>query len=139
MGGATRPRFFARSQRGVVGKKGVTGCRSGVRLVGVNAMNVAIESKREELARVCAKHRVKRLELFGSAAKGGFDASASDLDFLVTFESLRPSEHAESFFGLQEELEALFGRAVELVEASAVRNPYFLKAMERGRMVVYAA
>ena len=102
-------------------------------------MNVAIESKREELARVCAKHRVKRLELFGSAAKGGFDPSASDLDFLVAFEPLGPSEHADSFFGLQEELEALFGRGVELVEASAVRNPYFLKAVERGRMVVYAA
>jgi predicted nucleotidyltransferase len=33
-----------------------------------------IEEKREELKQLCARYRVRRLELFGSAARGEFDA-----------------------------------------------------------------
>ena len=42
-----------------------------------------IEIKREELARLCVRYHVCRLELFGSAAGDRFDPARSDLDFLV--------------------------------------------------------
>lgn len=50
-----------------------------------------------------------------------------------------PVEHAEAYFGLQEDLEGLLGRAVDLVEAAAVRNPYFREAVERAHVELYAA
>ena len=41
--------------------------------------------------------------------------------------------------GLKEALEDLFGRPVDLVEATAVRNPYLRADIERSRELLYAA
>ena len=102
-------------------------------------MDCIIEAKREELAALCLRHHVRRLELFGSAASGEFDAARSDLDFLVQFGDMAPAAHADCYFGLLQALESLFSRHVDLVEAGAVRNPYFLKTVERNPVVLYAA
>jgi uncharacterized protein len=48
-------------------------------------VNRLIEEHRNELERVCRLRRVKKIELFGSAAGPQFDPEHSDLDFLVTF------------------------------------------------------
>jgi predicted nucleotidyltransferase len=98
-----------------------------------------IESKREELARLCVRYHVCRLELFGSAAGQRFDPSRSDLDFLVEFRDVPPGEHADCYFGLLEALESLFGRRIDLVEAKAIDNPYFLAGIGLEREVLYAA
>ena len=80
------------------------------------------------------------MELFGSAATGCFDPIASDLDFLVEFEPESPMGPFHPFFDFQAALEQLFGRPVDLVERSAIRNPYFRQAVERGeRVLLYAA
>ena len=80
-----------------------------------------------------------RLEVFGSAADGGFDDRRSDLDFLVEFADLPLGERFDTFFGLQRALAELFGRAVDLVEAGAPRNPYFIRRLNESRRLVYAA
>lgn len=49
---------------------------------------------------------------------------------MVEFWSMSPSEHAEACFGLLEELENLFARRADLVEISAVRNPYLRREIE---------
>ena len=82
---------------------------------------------------------MKRLEVFGSAATDRFDAARSDVDFLVEFESLTPVEHADAYFGLLEALQGLFGRPVDLVTPRAIRNKYFLRAINRERIPIYAA
>lgn len=102
-------------------------------------MHQMISERGEELARICARHSVKRLELFGSAATGDFDDKTSDLDFLVEFISCSPQEHYDRYFGLVEDLEALFARHVDLVEARALRNPYFIREVEESRERIYAA
>ena len=102
-------------------------------------MDKSVEDKRAELAELCTRHSVKRLELFGSAATGAFNPHTSDLDFLVQFEAMPPPAHADHYFALLEALESLFGRHVDLVEAGAVHNPYFLRAIDRTRVVLYAA
>jgi hypothetical protein len=78
------------------------------------------------------------LSLFGSAFRGSFDPVSSDLDFLVQFPTLSPSQHADCYFGLQEDLERLFGRSVDLVEPTAIRNPYFRQAIEQNQELIYA-
>lgn len=50
---------------------------------------------------------MRRLSLFGSATSERFDSSRSDVDVLVEFEKMVPTEHAGHYFGLQEDLEAL--------------------------------
>jgi uncharacterized protein len=97
-----------------------------------------ISQQIEAIGRLCRDHHVARLELFGSAAAGNFDAN-SDLDFLVDFMPLAPAERANSYFGLLAELQDLFGRDVDLVEATAVTNPYFKRSMDAHRTMLYAA
>jgi predicted nucleotidyltransferase len=98
-----------------------------------------IEANMSEIIRICRKRRVKRLALFGSAVSGRFDPAESDLDLLAEFEEMTPSEHAEQYFGLIEDLERLLHRPVDLVEPGAVRNPYFRQALEQTQVVLYAA
>jgi predicted nucleotidyltransferase len=88
----------------------------------------------------CVQYRVRRLELFGSAIDDeNFDPEESDLDFLVEFQPLKPGEYADTYFGLLEALETLFNRHVDLVMVRAVKNPYFLEAINKSRKVLYAA
>lgn len=98
---------------------------------------LAIDERR--LAELCARYRVVRLELFGSGTGETFQPDSSDLDFLVQFQSMPPADHAGAYFGLHDALEALFHRPVDLVELQAIRNPYFLEAIEHSRIVLYAA
>ena len=102
-------------------------------------MIALVESKRGDLARLCERHHVRRLEIFGSASGSTFDVAASDLDFLVEFHDVPEGERANCYFGLLEGLEALFDRSIDLVEVKAIDNPYFLAAIERTRKVLYAA
>jgi uncharacterized protein len=101
-------------------------------------MHRLIDEKREELERVCRRRRVHRIELFGSAAGPNFNSEDSDLDFLVTFQELDPNQYADTYFGLLEDLQALFQRPVDLVVASAIENPYFRQTVESTRTLVYA-
>ena len=92
-----------------------------------------------ELAVLCRIHHVKTLELFGSAADGTFDAARSDLDFLLDFLPEASCRPFYGYFDFKDALESLFGRKVDLVMPSAIRNPYFQKAIDQQRRVLYAA
>ena len=104
----------------------------------MRTMIAAIEQHREEIAELCRRFGVRRLELFGSAAAGTYDPTRSDYDFFFEFNS-DPTRLADRFFGLAESLEALLGSKVDLVSREDVRNPYFLQVADRNRVTVYAA
>jgi hypothetical protein len=98
-----------------------------------------ISENRSALEALCRRFRVRRLELFGSAAGTRFDPETSDFDFLVEFLPLPPGERADAYFGLLEAIQALFGRRVDLVMTRAIRNPYFLEGIASSRTLLYAA
>ena len=98
-----------------------------------------IEQHREEVTALCRRYRVKRLDLFGSAAQGTFRPGESDLDFLVEFESLTPSEKKIAYFDLADDLERIFQRQIDLVVVSAIRNAFFRQEIEETRVLLYAA
>jgi len=102
-------------------------------------MHPVVGSKRVELAALCRSRGVQRLELFGSAARADFDEVRSDLDFVVRFGPSGDEGPLGAYFGLKDDLEALFGRHVDLVEEGAVRNPYVLATITRDKQLVYAA
>jgi len=91
-----------------------------------------------EVANICRRFGVSRLDLFGSASVG-VARPDSDLDFLVEFRNRQTAGYAAAYFGLLEELEALFGRRVDLVVASGITNPYFRESVERTKTLLYAA
>lgn len=102
-------------------------------------MHPIVEEKRDAILELCRRHRLMRLDLFGSAATDEFDPASSDIDFLVELEDLEPAAYSEAYFSLLEDLEALLGRSVDLVVESAVTNPYFRESIERTRTRLYAA
>jgi len=102
-------------------------------------MSPFIDDHHAALVDLCRHYRVRSLAVFGSAARDDFDPDRSDVDLLVEFEPLPSGLYADAYFGLREALESLFGRHVDLVAPSALRNPYIKADVERTRTLVYAA
>lgn len=98
-----------------------------------------VQSRRDDLVRLCKKHGIQRLDLFGSATTRDFNPNQSDLDFIVKIGPSPQSGLADSYFGLLHDLELLFGRPVDLVEEGAIRNPYFKRGVDATRVRIYAA
>ena len=98
-----------------------------------------ISDNREAVKRLCVRHHIARLEVFGSAVRGEFDSETSDLDFLVEFQPLGQGGYADAYFSTLEDLQTLFGRPVDLVVARAIENPFFLESVNQTRTVLYAA
>ena len=88
---------------------------------------------------MCVRYGIARLEVFGSAARVvDFVEKSSDADFLVEFlPSTQPG--LNEFFGAKAELDKILGRAVDLVQANAARNPYVLACINQSRELVFAA
>ena len=107
---------------------------------GERAVHVSIEQHRDQIADICRRYAVRRLEVFGSAARGtDFNPETSDADFLVEFEPGIRMRPLEQYFGLVEALEQALGRPVDLVEPRAIRNPYMRASIDRAREVVYGS
>ena len=102
-------------------------------------MQPFIQARQAELAELCRRFHVLRLEVFGSATRLDFDPARSDVDFLVEFEPKSPLMAMDQYFGLKEALEALFLREVDLVEVSAIKNPYLRAGIDLSLETVYAA
>ena len=91
----------------------------------------------DAIADACREHQVLRMHLFGSALRNDFDPSRSDLDLLVEFEDLQPTDLVEAYFGLERQLAVITGKPVDLVMADAVRNPYVRRDIEASKWLIY--
>ncbi|MBK9176779.1 MAG: nucleotidyltransferase domain-containing protein [Flavobacteriales bacterium] len=91
----------------------------------------------EQIAALCKKHDVKSLYAFGSAARGDMNPR-SDVDLLVDIKATDPIAYGELYFSLRFGLEDLLGRKVDLLEARAAHNPFFLQAIEPSKRGLYA-
>ena len=102
-------------------------------------MPLALDIDRDRLAALCRQYHVATLELFGSRAKGTA-RSDSDVDLLVTFEGRRTPGFA--FVTFAEELEAIFGRSVDLLIRETVEsdeNPIRRRSILSATEALYAA
>ncbi|MEX0914761.1 MAG: nucleotidyltransferase domain-containing protein [Wenzhouxiangellaceae bacterium] len=99
-----------------------------------------IETHREQIAELCRRYGVKRLELFGSAARGSdFEPGRSDIDFLVDF-SADELHTLEQILDLEHQLSTLLGRPVDLMSRGAVgrsRNYIRRRSILRDAQSVY--
>jgi hypothetical protein len=100
----------------------------------------SIEQNRTALAELCRRFGVRKLELFGSAATGDFNPSRSDLDFIVEF----PPDYdfgpwLSRLSQFEQSLAGLFGRRVDLIMPSALRNAWFRREADKARVTLYHA
>ena len=77
-----------------------------------------LRAKREQILEIARRHGVRRVHLFGSAARGE-TTPGSDVDFLIEVGGPIPPWFPG---GLVSELENLLGCRVDVVEPEAIRE-----------------
>ena len=102
-------------------------------------MSLILRDKSTDLDRLCIAFHVQRLEAFGSILRDDFGPASSDIDFLVEFDGFGIEHYADSYFGFLEALQSLFGRRVDLIVISSLKNPYFIESINANKMPLYAA
>jgi hypothetical protein len=99
-----------------------------------------LNDKREAIADLCRRYRVKRLDVFGSAADSPDRSEARDVDLIIEFLPGTPlGPWLSEYFELKRQLEHRLGRCVDLVMADAMRNPHFVREANRTRRNLYEA
>lgn len=96
-----------------------------------------ISLPKDDIAIFCRKWMIREFALFGSVLREDFGPD-SDLDVLVDLEPDAPWSLFE-WVDMIEELKSIFGREVDLVEKSGLRNPFRRHAILKNREVIYAA
>jgi len=103
----------------------------------MNRTSSVIDDFRGGLAEQCRRFGVRRLEVFGSAVRGDFDAAKSDVDFIVSFADKTPGTYADRYLDFAAAIEQLLGRKIDLLTERCIRNPYFRSEVEGARQIVY--
>jgi hypothetical protein len=85
----------------------------------------------------CLKWKVREFSLFGSVLRDDFRPD-SDVDVLVLLAEDAPWDLFD-WVDMIEELKGIFGREVDLVEKTAISNPFRRNHILRNRKVLYAA
>ena len=96
-----------------------------------------IEIPIEKIRAFCEKWKVVEFSLFGSVLRDDF-RSDSDIDVLLSFEE-NSTWGLYDLVDMKDELQAIFGRKVDLLEKEAIRNPYRRRSMLTEQEVLYAA
>jgi uncharacterized protein len=99
--------------------------------------NSRIDLPINQVVEFCKRWQVNELALFGSVLRDDFRPD-SDVDVLVSFNPSAPW----SLFDLvtmQDELQKIFERPVDLVEREGLRNPFRKRSILSSREVIYAA
>jgi uncharacterized protein len=95
-----------------------------------------IPASQEQIEAFCRRWKIHEFALFGSVLRDDFRPD-SDVDVLVEFED-KYHPGFRGWNGMIEELEAMFGRSVDLVRKELVVNPYRRRHILGSQEVLYA-
>lgn len=95
-----------------------------------------VEQNMDDIKRLCILYNVDKMYLFGSVLNSSFNEK-SDIDLLVKFKSMELANYLDNYIGFKENLEALFGREVDLVEEQTLRNPVLIKSINKSKSLIY--
>ncbi|MDE6276622.1 MAG: nucleotidyltransferase domain-containing protein [Muribaculaceae bacterium] len=95
-----------------------------------------IELNMDKIIALCKKYKVAKLWVFGSILTPRFNEE-SDIDFSVIFHYDQIQDMFLTFFDFIDELQQLLGRKVDVVDETAVRNPYFRKELDNTKQLIY--
>ena len=97
---------------------------------------MTVDDIKKTVAPICQCHQVRRLDLFGSRARGDETAN-SDIDFCVQLEELPPSEYARQFFSLLHDLEDALHTTIDLLTPASIRKPSLKRRLQDEGICVY--
>ena len=101
-------------------------------------MQSLLANNLSQISNVLKAHKVRRAYAFGSVCTDRF-TDDSDIDLLIAFdEGIDPIEYGDLYWSLDEILPKILGRPVDLMTERQLRNPYFIKVMNRTKTTIYA-
>ena len=100
-------------------------------------MSPQIRIDRDRIIEYCRKWKITEFALFGSVLREDFRPD-SDVDVLVAF-APGAGITFDNRVEMLDELSAIFGRPIDLVEKGAIRNPFRRHSILTTKEVVYAA
>ncbi len=89
-----------------------------------------------EIIKLCKDHKVKSLYAFGSVLTDKFN-DESDIDLIVDFVTMEVEDYADNYFDFKFSLQDILKRPIDLLEEQAMKNPYFRKAVNQKKQLVY--
>lgn len=98
----------------------------------------SLDVTQDEIESFCQHWNITKLEIFGSATTGALTDS-SDIDLLVEYSPSFERTMADQI-RIQNEIEALFGREVDLITKNSITknpNPIFLDSVMRSLVTIY--
>lgn len=99
-------------------------------------MQAILSEKLNQVTHILQAHHVQRAYAFGSVTTDRFNEE-SDIDLLVTFRTIPFGEYATNYWSLEDELEKLLQRKVDIVVEKTLSNPYLIKSIEKNRTLIY--
>jgi uncharacterized protein len=94
-----------------------------------------IQIDEQAIADFCRRWKIAELSLFGSVLRDDFSPE-SDVDVLVVFEEDAPWSYWD-WGRMTAELEAIFGRRVDLVEKRSIINPFRRHHILTNRRIIH--
>ena len=89
-----------------------------------------------DIKKLCVDHKVKQLSASGSVLTGKFNKD-SDIDLIVDFEPIDVLLYVDNYYDLKFSLQDVLKRPVDLLEEKGIKNPYFRKAINQQRQLIY--
>jgi len=93
-----------------------------------------------EIKKICylfEEHKVLKAYIFGSVLTNKY-SSESDIDFLVKFkDGINPLEKGELWWSLHDKLRQHLNREIDIVTENSLKNPYFIKELEKTKQLIY--
>lgn len=99
-------------------------------------MTNIITDKIEEIRNLCRLYDIKHLYVFGSASTGQLK-DESDIDFLISFKDISIEQYTDNYFSLHYKFQDLFNRKIDLLTENSLSNPYFIKSIEKSKVLLY--
>lgn len=100
-------------------------------------MIAIIDQHRDNIARLCRDHGIRRLAVFGSAAKGTWRPGESDIDVLIDLD-YDPGV-GRRFMRFASSLEQLLGVRVDITTERSVTSDWFQKELSETAIPIYEA
>jgi predicted nucleotidyltransferase len=97
---------------------------------------VTLNAYKIQINELCNQHKVRSLYAFGSVLSTKFNEN-SDIDLIVEFKDIDVKDYADNYFDFKFSLESILNRPIDLLEAQAIKNPYFKQVVNQTKQLVY--
>jgi len=94
----------------------------------------AVQQNDNNIIEICKRYAIKSLSVVGSVARGD-ETEDSDIDLLVVFKPF--GSPILQYMGAKNDFEKVLNHKVDLIENSAIKNPYFRESIETDRVLLY--